>query len=365
MKESTPYMKGKSTALTVICVILTFVLCTLLLGCFALHRFVYDEPVRKAFAKIDLTEVTLSDGTPLVMKINRDYIGEGILAEDKLVKILQGGTFDNWVGEKAEAYVQFIAGDDHSGAEFPDIMTPEIETLINDNDSTIRLYTGLHEFAAENPQIMVNMKPDLERWNKHMRATYTTGFKANLLFAAVSRWIWYVLGALLLALLIWMIVICVKSQERVGTALKRISVTCFIPGTLMLLWGLLGGLILRIAGYGYLSATVNALHSAPLLTGGLCCLASTALFIFGILWNTAAAALQNLPRRERKPAPVRTAPQPIPASAPAVALTKPAEPVTESPAPVTGGSRKFCRFCGGELINSDAKFCYKCGKAQE
>ena len=114
----------------------------------------------------------------------------------------------------------------------------------------------------------------------------------------------------------------------------------------MLLWGLLGGLILRIAGYGYLSATVNALHSAPLLTGGLCCLASTALFIFGILWNTAAAALQNLPRRERKPAPVRTAPQPIPASAPAVALTKPAEPVTESPAPVTRNGSIFMVMTG-------------------
>ena len=365
MKESRPYMKGKSTALTVICVILTVVLCTLLLGCFALHRFVFDEPVKDAFAKIELTEVTLSDGTPLLTKINRDYIGEGVISEDKLSKVLRDGTFDKWVGEKAEGYVQYIGSDDHNSMHFPDIMTPEIEELINKNDSTIRLYTGMHDFAAENPQIMRNMKPDLESWNKRMRATYSAGFSAKLLFAAVSQWIWYVLGALLLVLLIWMVVICVRSQDHVGTAFKRYAVTCFVPGILMLLWGLLGGLLMRLFGLGYLTDTVNALHAAPILTGGLCCLASVALFVFGVLWNTAAGALQNLPRREKKPAPVRTAPQPIPVPAPAVALTKPAEPVTESPAPITGGSRKFCRFCGGELINSDAKFCYKCGKAQE
>lgn len=362
--ERMPYTKGKATALTVVCVILTALLCTLLLGCFAAHRIAYDEPVKDAFAKIDLTEVTLSDGTPLLTKVNRDYIGEGVIAEDKLAKVLRDGSFDDWVGEKAESYVQYIAGDDHSGPCFPEIMTPEIEELITQNDSTIRLYTGMHDFAAENPQIMRNMKPDLENWNRSMRDSLSTGFTAYLLFAAVSRWIWYVLGALLLLLLIWMTVITVKSQDRVGTAFKRYAVTCFVPGILMVLWGLLGGLILKLAGSGYLQPTVDTLHSAPLLTGGLCCLASIALFILGVLWNTAASAIEGLPRREKKPAPVaHTAPQPIPAPVSAAAVTEPVPPVTEPAAPVA--ARNFCRFCGGELVNADAKFCYKCGKAQE
>lgn len=361
VQETKSSSKGKNTALTVVCILLTFLLCTLLLLCFAAHRFANHEPVQEAFSKIDLTTVTLSDGTPLVTKINRDYIGEGVLADEKLTMLLHDGSFDDWVGEKAAAYVNYIAGDDHAASHFPDIMTPEIEALIQENDSTIRLRTGIHDFTAENPQILRNMKPDLEIWNKQMRSAFSSGFTAKLLFAAVSEWIWYVLGALLLVLLIWMIVLSVKSQARIGTACKRFSATCFIPGILMLLWGLLGGMLMKLAGAGYLSETVSALHGAPILTGGLCCLASVALFIFGALWNAAAAAIQGIPHRKKEPASAVTFAQPVPSPAPAVALTKSAAPVMEAPA----ASRHFCRFCGGELVNSDAKFCYKCGKAQE
>lgn len=369
VKEKMPYTKGKSVALTVISVILTCLLCTVLLGCYTAHRFVYEEPVGKAFSKIKLDEMTLSDGTTLVTKLNRDYIGEGVISDDKLTKVLQNGTFKDWVGQKAEGYTSFVASPERSSREFPEIMTPEIEALLVKNDSTIRLYTGTHDFAENNPQILRNMKPDLENWNKKMRESLCCGFSAKLLFAAVSEWIWYVLGGLLLLLLVWMIIISVKSHDRVGTGIKRFAVTCVVPGALVLFGGLLAPVIASLSGHAYLKETVTMLHSAPIAAGGLCCLASCALFAFGMLWNAAASALQGLSHREKQPR-TRVMPVPAPTPAPAVALTKPAAPITnvpEIPQPETSASttRKFCRFCGGELVNSDAKFCYKCGKAQE
>ena len=75
VKEKMPASKGKTIALSIVCVLLLFVLTTLLLTCLTAKRFVHDAPVREAFSKIELNEVTFSDGTSLAAKINRDYIG--------------------------------------------------------------------------------------------------------------------------------------------------------------------------------------------------------------------------------------------------------------------------------------------------
>ncbi|MDE5564505.1 MAG: hypothetical protein K2I93_05070, partial [Oscillospiraceae bacterium] len=44
------------------------------------------------------------------------------------------------------------------------------------------------------------------------------------------------------------------------------------------------------------------------------------------------------------------------------------ETSTESPTETPEAeklTRHYCRFCGEPLVNSDAKFCYKCGTTQE
>ncbi|MBR3629011.1 MAG: hypothetical protein IKN55_00860, partial [Oscillospiraceae bacterium] len=235
-------------------------------------------------------------------------------------------------------------------AALPLITADDIHSAMDFNDSTIRLHTGLNAAAELEPQVQENAAAACEAYNTAVTDTMTKGLSAFCLNAAVSRWIWYVLGGLLLVLLIWMTVIHVKGKKSVGTAFKAFSIAACIPCFVLLLWGALCVPLLGWTGTGYLQSAAKMLRGTWLMIGAIGVLGCIALFGIGAIAGKIAV--------KRASAPASVPAQPAQAPAPAA---EPPAPAAETPQNLT---RRFCRFCGEPLVNNDALFCYKCGSKQ-
>lgn len=362
-KLKKPYGTGKVVGLSFVCVLLILVLTTALLGCVTLGQIVRSGQVQDAAASIALDRVTLSDGSSLAAEVNRSFLNGLGISDDKVRGILRDGSFRTWVGETAGAYADYLM--EHDNTPFPEITAEDITRLVADNDDTIRLHTGLHTFSAEHPETIAAASAEAVKWNDAARRYLSDEtLCGKLSCASVTIWPGVVLGVLLALVTVWLIAIHVRGRRHVGTAFKTMAVTAFVPSLVFVLAGLLGAWITGLCGQDAFRKAVSLLGKSPLTVGGIAVLGCIALFGFGVLWN-AIAGKASAPAgiSEESPMP-ETAPVPEPVKETVPASKPSPEPSAQASAPVPG-VRKYCRFCGGELVNSDAMFCYKCGKLQE
>ena len=340
--EKKPYSGKKVFGLSLLCVLLTFVLSITLTVCVTAHRHVYYDMIAEAAASVPLqyAQIRTEDGQKITLAkyINEHYVQNPRFSDAQIANILRDGDFNMRVGEKAGMLAQYIAlHKRHPGdVQLPLITAEDIHYAFEFNDSDIQLHTGLNAAAELEPQVQANAAADCEVYNTKLTDTMTKGLSAFLIDAAVSEWIWYVLGGLLLVLLIWMIVIHVKGRKSVGTAFKAFSITASLPCFALLLWSALCVPVLGWSGAGYLQNAAKILRGTWLMIGAIGVLGGIALFGIG--------AIAGQLRARKAAAPVQ---DPTPAEAPQRDMT-----------------RRYCRFCGEPLVNNDALFCYKCGTQQ-
>lgn len=380
--EKKPFGTGKVVGLSFIAVLLTVILTVLLLGCMAARYFVYHKQA-SAVSMVPLDQVTFSDGTTPASRIKSRYVSDPKITESTVQHILRDGKFSAQIGDLFGNYCEFLA--DYPQGEFPEVTVGDVQELLRNNDETIQLHTGIHDFSENSGELISAVKPDLDAWNAKMRDTLDTGAKANLLRTIISQWVWILLGGLLLMVLIWLIVIHVRGQKRVAAAFKTFAIAALIPSMVLFLCGMFGTKLLNGSAYALYADAFEAISSTPKLIGGLANLACVAIFGIGVLCN-AAASKKAVSTDAIMPVEPMRVPEPAaePVTEPAAPVTEPAapvtEPITEPDIPVIETEivtepepadeepviiRRFCRFCGGELVNEDAKFCYKCGKPQE
>ena len=240
--EKKPYSGKKVFGLSLLCFVLTLVLSLTLTVCVTAHRHVYYDMIADAAASVPLQYVQVkgADGQkiPLGAYINQTYIRSDRYTDAQIANILRDGDLNMRVGEKAGMLAQYIAlhKSHPEDVQLPLITSEDIHYAFEYNASTIRLHTGLNDAAELEPQVQANAAADCEAYNTRLTNTLTKGLSAFLISTAVSGWIWYVLGGLLLVLLIWMIVIHVKGQKSVGTAFKAFSIAASLPCFALLLW---------------------------------------------------------------------------------------------------------------------------------
>ena len=356
----------KASGLTVLAFLLVLLVSTLLIGCVTAYRHVYYDPIADAAASVPLQDVTVrsQDGSKITLAqyINDTYIKNERISETNVKNMLRDGDFHLRVGEHYGMIAQYIAlhRSHPEDVSVPEIMPADVYYAITLNASTIRLHTGLNDATELEAPILANVEADCVAYNAKLTNTLTKGLSAFLIDAAVSHWVWYVLGGLLLALLIWMIVM---QKKQFGTAIKTFSIAAGIPCLVLLLWGALGTTIVKLMQMGYLQNAVRILRGTWLAIGALGLLGCVALFGIGAIASQIAAG-----KAAPAPAPVPAAEQPV--EKPAVTAEPAADPtpvvdtVTDAAPAEDAPKRRFCRFCGEPLVNNDALFCYKCGTQQ-
>ncbi|MDE6087424.1 MAG: hypothetical protein K2G25_03465 [Oscillospiraceae bacterium] len=170
------------------------------------------------------------------------------------------------------------------------------------------------------------------------------GKKGVLLRAAISVWIEILLGILMILLLVWMIQIRIRSGKFAGTVLKIYSITTAIPCVILFISGLLLSWIFKFINLPPELGTI--LRGGTLLFSGTGILLCVILFCGGMCWEGIY--------RKKFPAQM-----PIPEKIPEPKMELQTESGSESM------KRKYCRFCGKKLVNSNAQFCYSCGSRQQ
>lgn len=358
-KEKKPYGKAKVFGLSVLIFVLVLVLSTALLVCVTAHRHVYYDPIADAVASVPLedTLVRLDDGQTVTLAkyINDNYIKSDRISEGQVRNILRNGDFNTRVGEKAGMIAQYIAlrRSHPEDVSVPEITPEDIHYAIDFNESTIRLHTGLNDASVLEEPVKANTAADCEAFNKQLRGILTEGLSAVLIDAAVSRWIWYVLGGLLLLLLIWAVVVHAKGPGSAGTAFEVFAVAAGLPCLALMLWGLFSLYIFRWNNMAYLEYPVLYLRRVWFAIGGIGFMGCGVIFMFGKILG---ASKKKHAAPEAAAAPAE---EPVPEQTAETAEEKPEE---EAAAPEL--TRHYCRFCGKPLVNSDAMFCYKCGTKQ-
>ena len=353
-----PLGTGAVVFFSFLCVLLIVAGAAVLLSSLILKRAVQPETLTNAASKVTLSEMNRPDGTSLAHYINETYLIDSAVSDEKMTSILRDGTFNEWIGKKAGAVGAYLSGRE---AMLEKVSPDEIDALIRENELTIQLHTGINGLYSNNPRILERIKPDIAAWNAQLDDLFLYGTPSKWLHALLSGWIVWVLGGVLLILMVLLVMIHSRGQRHLGTAFKTYAVAAGIPSLLLCLGGLCGEWALGQFGYAGISKVFKALHTIPLTVGGIALLACAALFGFGILWNIVADRPKNVVPAEAVEVSVKETVPDVPALpaetpiAPTVEETVPEEPAAP---------RHFCRFCGGELVNSDAKFCYKCGKTQ-
>lgn len=366
--EKKPFGTGKVIGLSFIAVLLTVILTALLLGCMAARYFVYHEQA-EAIGTVPLDQVVFSDGTTPASRIKSRYISDQNISESQVQHILRDGKFGSQIGTLFGLYCRFLAGDPQG--TFPEVTVGDVQELLRNNDDIIQLHTGIHSFSENSGDLISAVQPDLDAWNANMHETLDKGAKANLVRTIISQWVWILLGGLLLMVLIWLIVIHVRGQKRVSTAFKTFAIAALIPSLALFLAGMFGAGLLKGTPYAIYADAFAAISSTPKLIGGLANLACVAIFGIGVLCNALASRKPAAAVEDIAPAVPERAPEPIaePVAAPITERESELETEWETERETAVEEpviiRKFCRFCGGELVNNDAKFCYKCGKPQE
>jgi len=356
---------------TILSVILTFLLTSLLLLCMTVHYYVKTAAIPEAVAAVAMENIQIpqSDGTEktLAEYILDEYVQDERVTVEDVQEVLENGTFSEFVGTLTEQYNHYLA----DGGTFPELDADEFVELLEENADLIYDKTGLRFLDPDKKKLKENLDHPLNALNKILESYMYKGTGGFFLRLAVSFQTQIVLIVLMIAALVWMVIIHIRGQKRVGTALEIFSVTAFQPCLICFMGGLLMSWILNLAHLPGELGTV--LRGRTITFSGIGILICAAVFFFGKIWNliadkpvksepldeekhlqTATAtdtAFVKLP--EEKTEPKQTAPMTFPKKK--IILEKDSVPVPD---------RKFCRFCGAKLSMTNANYCSQCAKKQ-
>ncbi len=382
-----PYGTARVVCFSILCVILTFVLTSALLGSVSMHLMTKQVPEAVDAVKLEELSVPLTSGeeVPMAKFIHDTYIKDDRITEQQIETILKEGTFTQ---EAADLIGEYSAYLQDPSKEFPEVTDDRILAALEANKALIQQQTGLYMTAKDQEKLRENLQQPLDNLNKTLDSTLhrgTSGFAAQ---AAVSLWTVAILGILLLVVFVWTLQIHARGKGFLGTGCKLFAITALIPSAVLLLSGLLSVWLLDYFRMQFLETPVQILRQSLIVTGALASLVCMAILVFGIIWNTAgkharrkAAVQADAAYEGSGDIPEQTMPETAPeerelvtASVTSAPVSKP-EPMPESaarPEPLPAqenaepaGTRRFCRFCGQPLVNENAKFCYRCGKTQE
>ncbi|MBR4101566.1 MAG: zinc ribbon domain-containing protein [Oscillospiraceae bacterium] len=355
MKNKKKYGKPKFVLLTILCFVLTMVLSLALMVSLNLRTMVQEESLPTAVGQVELARIPV-DGATMAEYVHKYFIQDERVSLESVEKVMKEGTFSEFTAELTERYNTYL----REGGEFPTVSADEFVRLIEENEELILEETGLRFLEPDKQKLRESMSDMVEEWNAAAADTMHKGVKAFAVKAVLSIWLPIVLGVLLLALLVWMIVIHVRSTVSAGKAFKTYGVAVFIPSVLMTALSILSDIIVAVKLPVFGRADNFLYEAIGVYVLGI--LAAAVIFGIGILCNlitsgrkkpqTAAASSEQQEEiydgffGEAKNTAAEEAPQPV-------------EEAEEQ------AQRKFCRNCGQPLVNPDAKFCYKCGNVQE
>ena len=405
------YGKFKVFFHTLLCVIVGLVLAIALLLCVTGHMVLHhsEHTVGQAAAAVHFDEITWHDGMgdkTLAADIGERWLPNSGLTEEQIANVLRDGDFAVSCGSRVWAYERYLKGEDAEMA-FPEL---EPISFAHDVDRNAALFEreGYTFSSADRTRLLGDLEAPVASLNDTMRALLGKDAKSISLRWCFTPVAWIVGGVLMLLLVIRLIFIEVRGQRHVGHAFLTIGLVMGIPCVLLAVASLLSGPILSGVGLAWLQEPFAMLRKAPLMTGGFGAAGSVVIFLFGMVWNqiaghvadkraARAAAIEqyDAPTAGDAPAPVydedrapmnapapttvpSPAPIPTPVSTPlptavdtktdAVPETKdvpaPADPVVPDTPAEPAAPRRFCRFCGAQLVNENAQFCYKCGTPQ-
>ncbi len=267
---------------------------------------------------------------------------------------MKKGTFSEFTAELTERYNTYL----REGGEFPTVSADEFVKLIEENEDLILEETGLRFLEPDKQKLRDSMTGMVEDWNAAAEDSLHKGVKAFAVKAVISVWLPVVLSILLLALLVWMIVIHVRSSASVGKAFKTYGVAVFVPSVLMTALSVLSDIIVAVKLPVFGAADNFLHHAAGIYALGI--LAAAVILALGILCDRITSGRRKS-QTEAQQEPQKEiydgffGDEKNPAAEAAQPEEEPEEPA----------QRKFCRNCGQPLVNPDAKFCYKCGNVQE
>ena len=328
MKEN-----SRKSGMGVVCILLTVVLTACVLYCMVLHAHIAKTELPKAASVLHPDESTKAK------TFLKTCLPNASLTEEQVEDVLDDGTFCYIFADKVYDYNQWLRGEI---TEFPEITADECVAAVKGNLSVLYRETKFQFTAEEESLLRENIGSEIV----HLNDKYSTGLSAFLMKAAAAGWLTLIPGILLIAVLIWMIVVYVRSGKTVGNAVRAFGIAAMIPCILLILLSLFGSMLLDDTLYG---DAVRQLNGTWLLHGIIGMAASIVLVAVGMLMKKKG----TVPASEATP----SAPAPAASETPAASV-----PQQEGVPPVT---RHYCKFCGELLVNDDAKFCYKCGKQQE
>ncbi len=355
MKNKKKYGKPKFVLLDILCFVLVMVLSLLLMVSLNLRIMVQEESLPAAVGQVELARVPV-DGSTMAEYVHKYFIQDERVSVESVEKVMEQGTFSEFTAQLTERYNTYL----REGGEFPTVSADEFVRLIEENEELILEETGLRFLEPDKQKLRESLSDMVEEWNAAAEDTMHRGIKAFAVKAVLSIWLPIVLGVLLLALLVWMIVIHVRSAASVGKAFKTYGIAVFIPSVLMTAMTILSDILVavklpvfgRVDNILYEGAGVYALGilTAAVIFGlGVLC---TLITSGRTKPQTAEAAVEKQEEiydgffgETQNKAAVETV-----------------DPEVE---PEEQAQRKFCRNCGQPLVNPDAKFCYKCGNVQE
>ncbi len=349
---------------SILCFLLVMVLSAALVGQLTLRHCAGNALLPKAVAEVPIADITV-DNRSVAQIIYDEFVADERVSVENVERVIEQGTFSAYAEEVAAAYNRYLLGE----GEFPQLEAEEIVTLIDENAELIYAETGLRFLDADKEKLRTNLEGTLADYNRTLENGMHKGVNGFAVRSAFSLWLPIVLGVLMLLLLIWMFVLYIRRQCRVGTALKVYGVAMFIPCVLLLI-----GTLISTPLLGRLLTAIAADFAIP-FTGAMLPYAGTGtaiavlLFVIGVICNRVSRKKQR-PAAEEVPesvteATAAEAAMPAEAAVPSVAAEATAAEQEKVEEEVPEAQRRFCRNCGQPLVNPDAKFCYKCGNVQE
>lgn len=375
---------------SILCFVLVSLCSMLLITSLTMRHCAVNKALPKAVAEVPLAELTV-DGRTAAEIVYEDFVADERVSIENVERVMEEGTFSAYAESLASEYNRYLL----EGGEFPQLNADELVALIDENADLIYQETGLQFLAPDKQKLRDSLNSTLPAYNQMLEKNLHQGVSGFAVRSGFSLWLPIVEGAVLLLLLIWMVVLYIRRQRRVGTALVIYGIAAFIPCVLMLIGALLCTPLLKS-----LTTDIAADFSVPFTAAAIAytavgTLAAMLILVTGVLCNSlmkkpAAAALNaaeapaavsaaeekpEMPAAEKIPAETSGVTEALP-EVPAAEKTEPEAPAAETPAEPAAASepekseepemkRRFCRNCGQPLVNPDAKFCYKCGNIQE
>ncbi len=348
MKNKKKYGKPKFVLLNILCFVLVMVLGASLMASLSLRYTVQEELLPVTAKQLPLSELPVNDSTAAQFILD-EFIQDERVSVENVQKVMDDGTFSVFLAELTERYNTYL----REGGEFPQVQSEEFVRLIEENADLIYAETGLRFLDADKQKLRENLSEPISEWNAAAEQSMHKGVSGFAVKATVSLWLPIVLGVLLLAVLVWMIIIYVRSEFRAGTALKVYGIALFVPGILVVLATIAANILVAVKS-PVLGDTAGLLNNC-VWAFAIGVLAAAVIFGLGLLCNFIVKG-KKVPAAEAKELYdgfFAGTPEPKEES------TEPEAEPEEQP------QRKFCRNCGQPLVNPDAKFCYKCGNVQE